>query len=290
MQSHSLIAMPPVPYSRLLDLPAELKLQIFAGLPAREIAHLRRLCREVHDFVDANAQHLSSEIGKRELVRLDEFIQYNIYYKDDVNFVHALIRWKQHKTWPGPNSCTRTFASHWVKSKIYAEFTLKTHMVLGEASDHAWDLIVDHLEDGSDWARAPYDFADRMSAYTQDPLCCISQNECRTVFLALKRTTSEEISSLHMLDCCHPEDATRKYMATLIRGVKGKHLSWDLIARIAPAELSAQFEAPRLPWDNLFGYYVEAEWAMRLIQEACGSINPVAPLKKAAVLEELRIY
>ena len=45
-----------------------------------------------------------------------------------------------------------------------------------------------------------------------------------------------------------------------------------------------------LTWGETFGYYVENEWTLKLIGETCSSYDSVDPLKKAAVLEELRIY
>ena len=77
----------------LFSLPAELKLNIFEQLPAKEVQHLRRVSKELHAFVDGYASKISLTICKREQKRVTDFADTYIFYDKSLSFVEKLARW-----------------------------------------------------------------------------------------------------------------------------------------------------------------------------------------------------
>ncbi|KAF7195233.1 hypothetical protein HII31_03439 [Pseudocercospora fuligena] len=82
----------------ITDLPAELKLDIFERIPAREVQRCRRVCKDFRDTIDANTSALSRDICTREVARLKAKIDYVFDYDpSQVTFSEALRRWCNHR-------------------------------------------------------------------------------------------------------------------------------------------------------------------------------------------------
>lgn len=79
--------------SRLVDLPAELKLAIFETFTAAEIQQTRLICRDICAFVDVNTSLMVRRIRRRECARLEDEINGAINYKGErLDVVPALRR------------------------------------------------------------------------------------------------------------------------------------------------------------------------------------------------------
>lgn len=84
--------------AKFTDLAAELKLDIFERIPARDIQRCRRVCKDFRDTIDANTSTLSRDICAREVARLQAKIDYVFDYDpSQVNFSEALRRWCNHR-------------------------------------------------------------------------------------------------------------------------------------------------------------------------------------------------
>ncbi|EME79166.1 uncharacterized protein MYCFIDRAFT_177811 [Pseudocercospora fijiensis CIRAD86] len=87
--------------AEITDLPAELKLDIFERIPARDIQRCRRVCRDFRDTIGANTPALSRDICARQVARLTAKVDYVYDYDpSQVTFLEALRRWCTHRGVP----------------------------------------------------------------------------------------------------------------------------------------------------------------------------------------------
>lgn len=91
----------------VLDLPAELFINIFQDIPARQLQLCRAVCRRFRDLIDNNDKALADRIQDREYDRLHGFIEHHFAYDiGELSFPDALRRWFSRRSLCPNNHCS----------------------------------------------------------------------------------------------------------------------------------------------------------------------------------------
>ncbi|KXS98608.1 hypothetical protein AC578_4341 [Pseudocercospora eumusae] len=81
-----------------MDMPIELKLEIFYHLPAKDVQRVRRVCKTIQKAIDFEKPKLLSNICAREAARITADVKYLVDYDTKkVTFLEALRRWCKHR-------------------------------------------------------------------------------------------------------------------------------------------------------------------------------------------------
>lgn len=296
--------MPPIPVPSFLELPAELKIQVFIKLPARQIAQGREISRAIRNFVESNAQHIFATVHQRELSRLQDFARHNINYDNTVTFLEALSRWSRNRGWSsGETDHDETedimsigaFILHWAKLKTYPDVSVATLCNLHRQATIIWRLdyaLLRSCNGSLSIPRAEMDavnFASTMTSIGQNPIR-ITHRECEDMYAELRDTPGGRISGHYRADACTLEHAIPKHLITDIRFYTGPHKAMSRSGCVPLSYLVATFGVPVLPWGSIFAYYVSEETTVKLIRQAYSSNLALSALQKAAVVEALGIY
>ena len=291
--------------SRLFSLPAELQTHVLLCLPARHIARVRQVCRELRDFVDTNAKHLSDLIHKRECDRLQKFINHNIAYDDSVGFLEAFSRWARLRGWAAwslfnnINICDiesiHGFVTHWATVKCLS----------GTAEQLTWctfsiKVAYDYCHRPQDqskassyrWAKSSQKFVHHMISDHHNPLG-LKPEDYEDMYAELSDGTHECLSG--------PWHPGAKRLMDDFPSLLVSHLSWYdtppplprlvLTPGFCPQEaVVKRLRTPKLPNSGLFAYHVKTEWALKLAKRAVEEETALEPIENDAVMEELLIY
>ena len=291
----------------LLELPYELKIQIFNQVPSKEIIRLRTTSRALRDFVDDNSEQISKAICTRELARLKDFIAYYVTYEGDVSFLEALSRWGRLRGWAPSNiglsrvantTSIDAFAKHWVPIKRYPDLSEQSQRSVAGIAQLLWKVSQDLPGFTGDDRMYRYQVLRKIQHLRQN-IPGFTDEECISMYNELKHTAPGErlpgpprkiqrIVSDEMA-FVDPTYAPNPEPSKLWRTVNPIAHERCITAKVA-VEV---FGVPRLPWTNQFTYCIESDWARYTIDEIIRlhTVNrPIPPLMFAAGMEELRIW
>lgn len=300
-----------LPSRSLLDLPAELKLQIFLHLSATEVTRLRRVCQPLHAFVNDNSNRISNQIKSRELKRLRDFISYYVTYEGEVSFLEAFSRWARIRGWAsnttnmGGNansSSIFTFSRHLTSIKKYPDLSMETQNIAYNFAKNLWRSYME-LHNVEGYARGLRPMNINMQKFVRlmsERRACfegLTTAELESMYHELESTSRGRLSGPHREVQELPGGAIAFRSPSYASSIMPKDLvrNFDPVSysRWIPHDEREMLGVPKLPWTNSFTYVVSSDWARYLVQEIkvlSQEEITVNPLMIAAALEELQIH
>lgn len=305
--------------SRLVELPAELKLQILELLRLKDILTLKKTCRGLNELISQEKVQISNQIQLREIARLQDFVYQFSEAWAHTSFLEALNRWVGHRgihsDGTSHNYSMRVFAETWYKANFKpspdhaepspaevldirqtvrnladaADKMVKVHVqyhVPGYENIHEWE---NGLFAGLEPAPKPYFEVQGFVAEVRkvSRTLDLDDNQIRQMFWDLRYTPSGRLEAK-----VHPflESAqTIRPPHVVTRPSMGVEPSMDGFC--STKELTAVLGVPALPSTGMFAYYTRSGQASVIVLHAVKEgKQQLRPFDVAAAMESLFIY